>query len=66
MLRDMTSGFTKVISVAGAIVAILLVLAIIGVVNQHGNLLSMDAVGNGFGDVFKWAGELISLGLSKL
>lgn len=39
--------------------AILLVLAIIGVVNQHVPM-GMSAVGDGIGDLFKWAGELIS------
>lgn len=66
MIRDMTAGFTKVISIAGAVVATLLVLAILGAVNQHDKLLSMTAVGDGFADVFKWAGALLALGLSKL
>lgn len=66
MIRDMLAGFTKVISVAGAILATFLVLAILGVVNQHDKLLSMNAVVDGLGDVFKYLGELISLGLSKL
>lgn len=39
--------------------AILLVLAIIGVVNQHVPM-GMSAVGDGIGDLFKWAGELVS------
>jgi cobyrinic acid a,c-diamide synthase len=66
MIRDMLGGFTRVISVTGAIVATLLVLAILGVVNQHDKLLSMAAVVDGFADVFKWAGELLSLLLAKL
>lgn len=39
--------------------AILLVLAIIGVVNQHVPM-GMSAVGDGIGDLLKWAGELVS------
>ena len=66
MIRDMTSGFTKVISVTGAIVATLLVLAILGVVNQHDKLLTMNAVGDGFGDVLKYVGELLGKALSHL
>jgi hypothetical protein len=66
MIRDMLSGFTKVISITGAIVATFLVLAILGVVNQHDKLLSMNAVGDGFGDVFVYAGELLGKLLAKL
>jgi hypothetical protein len=66
MLRDMTAGFTRVISIAGAVAATFLVLAILGVVNQHDKLLSMNAVADGFGDVFKYIGELLSLALSKI
>lgn len=39
--------------------AVLGVLAVIGVVNQHVPV-GMGAVGDGIGDLFKWAGELIS------
>ena len=66
MIRDMTSGFTKVISITGAVVAVLLVLAILGAVNQHDKLLSMAAVADGFGDLFKWIGALLGQALAKL
>jgi hypothetical protein len=66
MIRDMLAGFIRVISIFGAILATLLVLAILGVVNQHDKLLSMNTVGDGFGDVFTYAGELLSKLLAKL
>ena len=60
MISDMVSGFVKVISITGMIIAILLVLAILGAVNQHDKLTSFAAVGSGFGDVLHWIGELFS------
>lgn len=59
MIADMFSGFVKVISITGMIIGILLVLAIIGAVNQHDKLTSFAAVGSGIGDVFHWLGELV-------
>lgn len=48
----------SVIRVSLAAAAVLLVLGVIGVANQHVPL-SMAAVGDGIGDVFKWLGELL-------
>lgn len=66
MFDDMIGGFVKVISVTGTILAILLVLAILGAVNQHDKLTSMAAVGSGFGDVLHWAGSLLSEAVKHL
>jgi hypothetical protein len=66
MFSDMLSGFVKVIYWAGLILGILLVLAIVGAVNQHAKLASMAAVGAGFGDVLRWAGSLLSQALRHL
>lgn len=66
MISDMLGGFIKVISVTGMVIGILLVLAILGAVNQHDKVTSMAAVGDGFGDVLKYAGELLSKALSHL
>jgi hypothetical protein len=62
----MASGFTKVISITGAVVATLLVLAILGAVNQHDKLTSMNAVVDGFTDIFSWIGVLLGKALAKL
>jgi hypothetical protein len=63
------SGLFKVCYWAGLIGGTLLVLAIIGAVNQHDKLLSMAAVGSGLADVFVWGIELIKAlftGLAKV
>lgn len=49
----------SVLSMVFGIGSVLLVLAVIGVVNQHVPM-GMSAVGDGIGDLFKWAGELVS------
>lgn len=66
MLSDMLSGFVKVIYWTGLIFGLLLVLAVVGAVNQHVKLTSMAAVGDGLGNVFGWLGTLLSKGLSHL
>lgn len=48
----------NVIRIALGVAAALLVLAVIGVANQH-LPLGMAAVGAGIGDIFKWIGELL-------
>jgi hypothetical protein len=66
MIRDMLAGFIRVISITGAVIAALLVLAILGAVNQHDKVLSMGAVGDGIADAFKYFGELLGQALSHL
>ena len=66
MIREMLGGFIKVISITGMVLGILLVLAILGVVNQHDKLLSMNAVGDGFGDLLRYAGVLLGKAFSHL
>jgi hypothetical protein len=56
----MLDGFKQVISMAGAIVASLLILWIIGVVNKPGTH-GMAAVGAGLVEIFKGIGSLLSL-----
>jgi hypothetical protein len=62
----MFDGLRRVAYWAGLIGGTLLVLAILGAVNQHAKLTSMAAVGDGFADVIKWAGELLGQALSRL
>jgi len=57
-------GFFTVLSITGAVVAGLLVLFIVGTVNNHTK--GMAAVGDGFVDVLKWAAYLGGRGLSLL
>lgn len=60
----MLDGFQKVMYWAGLIIGTLLVLFVVGVVNNktHG----MTAVADGLGDVIRWAGQLIGQALGKL
>ncbi len=53
----MLDGARQVVSIAGAIAASLLILWIIGIVNQPG-VHGMAAVGAGLGEVFKGIGSL--------
>lgn len=55
----MLDGARSVISTVLAAGTVLLVLAVIGVANQH-LPMGMAAVGAGIGDIFRWAGELVS------
>lgn len=66
MISEMLGGFIKVIYFTGMVIGVLLVLAILGAVNQHVKLMSMAAVGDGFGDCIKWVGELLGQALSHL
>lgn len=59
-------GFVKVIYFAGMVLGVLLVLAMVGAVNQHDKLTSMTAVADGFVDCIKWGGALLSKALSLL
>ncbi len=59
-------GFVKVIYFAGAVAAALLVLAVIGAVNQHDKVTTFNAVGDGLVDCFKWGGLLLSKLLALL
>jgi len=61
----MMEGFVKVFSIAGTILALFIVLCIVGMVNQH-DQVSMNAVLDGLGDVFKWIGELIGEGVKHI
>lgn len=60
MFSAMMAGFVKVISITLMILGVLLVLAAVGAVNQHAKLTSMAAVADGFADVLRWAGSLLS------
>lgn len=62
----MLAGIYKVAYWTGLIGGTLLVLAVIGAVNQHEKLLSMAAVGAGLADVFKWLFELLGQAAAKL
>ena len=62
----MLGGFIKVIYFTGMAVGVLLVLAVVGAVNQHAKLTSMAAVGDGLADLFTWGGSLLSQALSHL
>ncbi len=61
----MFDGLRKVMYYVGATAGVLLVLFVIGSVNNKGTH-GMAAVGAGMGDVFKWAGELVTQALSHL
>jgi hypothetical protein len=62
----MFDGFRRVMYFTGMALGILLVLAAVGAVNQHAKLTSMAAVGDGFGDILRWIGNLGSQALSHL
>jgi hypothetical protein len=62
----MADGFKKVVYWTGLVIGVLLVLAIVGAVNQHLKLTSMAAVGAGLADVLKWTGELFGQAFSRL
>jgi hypothetical protein len=62
----MFDGLMKVFYWVGLIGGTLLVLAILGTVNQHAKLTSMAAVGDGFIDVLKWTGELLGEAVKHL
>jgi hypothetical protein len=55
----MLDGPRSIISGVLAAATVLLILAVIGVVNQKVPM-GMGAVGDGIGDIFKWGGELVS------
>lgn len=61
----MLGGFKQVMYYVGAAAAVLLVLFIIGIVNNKGTH-GMAAVAAGLSDCFTWAGELIGQLLSHL
>lgn len=63
-MRGMLSGFTMVISIAGAVAAAALVLFLIGAANQHAK--GMVAVGDGLVDCLKWLGYLLGRGFGAL
>lgn len=66
MISEMLGGFIKVMYWTGLVIGVLLVLAILGAVNQHDKLTSFAAVGAGFGDLIHWAGELLTQALAHL
>lgn len=63
-MRGLLSGFVTVISIAGAIAAVFLVLFIVGAFNQHTK--GMAAVGDGLVDCIKWLGFLASKGFGAI
>lgn len=63
-MRGILNGFVAVLSLAGSVVALLLVLFLVGAINNHTK--GMNAVGDGLVDCIKWAGLLLGKGFRAL